>query len=215
MQATLGYDTTSPSTSGAGRTMPTGVALSAHDLPSKAVAVKRLPRIPWDSGGPAHLPAPPSPSRSSSSPRCCSSTVAVGYTWYDAHLALDRPASPASRSPRITLTDRLTIEGWRLPGAGGAASPTRSPAAGSRTPRRSRLDRSSPARPSRSRSHWRSSASSTTAFPGEPRDRGGCLGQRRRHRRQAGRGGDDPGGAPPVGHRGRAGGERRRARADA
>ena len=137
--------------------------------------------------------------------------VAVGYTWYDSHLA--PVGSVAGQSiTKDQFNERLEIEALAAQGAG---APHRQPGgerqadgcpggAGSADP-----DQPGPADPGAC-----ARADHRQPRPGEPRCRGGCLGHGCRHRRQAGRGGDDPCGAPPMGHRGRAGGERRSARAD-
>jgi hypothetical protein len=137
--------------------------------------------------------------------------VAVSYTWYDSHLA--PIASVAGQSiTKDQLTDRLKIEGWRLQEQERRIA--NQVASGRLTDAQAEQARQILSSQAQQIRAWRSSASSTTASRRTSRP-GGCLGQRRRHRRQAGRGGDDPGSASPVGHRGRAGSERRRARADA
>ena len=184
-------------------------SLSTHDLSSKA-GCQTLPQ-PVGLRGPAHLPHHP---RLRAGHRLRAADPRRRGQLYVVRLAprtdrqrrrpVDHQGS-ARRSPE----DR----GLEAPGAGaahrqpGGQRPAhgRPGGAGSADPRQP-----GPADPEPgARAHHRQ------PHPGEPRDRGGCLGQRRRHRREAGRGGDDPGRAPPVGHRGRAGSERRRARADA
>ena len=138
--------------------------------------------------------------------------VAVSYTWYDSHLA--PIASVAGQSiTKDQLTDRLKIEGWRLQEQERRIA--NQVASGRLTDAQAEQARQILASQAQQIQSLALERIIDNRIQANLATAGGCLGQRRRHRREARRGGDDPGRAPPVGHRGRAGGERRRARADA